>query len=81
MSSDPSPAGSGSPSAVAAELERLDRALDRLENAIAERDHRWQASLEAADRDAEVERARRGDVAGRVDHAISRLEAVLAADA
>ncbi|MEQ8965546.1 MAG: hypothetical protein RID91_06955 [Azospirillaceae bacterium] len=80
MSTDPASEPQATPSAVAAALERLDRALDGLETAIAERDRRWQASLEAADQDLEVERSRRGDVAGRVDHAISRLEAVLAAD-
>lgn len=69
-------------SRVAAELERLERALDRVEAALVARDARAAAELEALRRaaaegadgvDDEAVRA----VTSRVDRVIERLEAVL----
>jgi hypothetical protein len=70
-------------SRVAAELERLERAIDRVETALTARDAQASRELEALrkaaeapageDMDAEAVRT----VAGRVDRVIARLEAVL----
>jgi len=59
------------------ELERLERAIDLLEQALVDRDQRWHAALEKAKRGAEAQRARTEGVASRVDLVVERLEAVL----
>lgn len=62
---------------IGSELERLERAIDLLEQALVDRDQRWHAALEKAKRGAEAERARTDGVARRVDSVVERLEAVL----
>lgn len=61
-------------SRIAAELDRLDRALDRLEAAVAGRE---QSHAEALDAARTARQAETAAVAERVEEAIHRLETVL----
>jgi hypothetical protein len=64
-------------STIASELERLDKAIDQLEQALVDRDQRWHAAVEKAKGLAAEERARTDNVAQRVDRMVERLETVL----
>jgi hypothetical protein len=61
---------------IVSELERLADALDRIEAALAEREQRHRAELEAMRQEARAERAALAD---RIDGAVGRLEAALEA--
>lgn len=56
---------------------RLERAVDRLDEALEAEKHRFDAALAKAREDCSAVRAVNESVAGRLDEAIGRLRAIL----